>query len=104
VVVVSEETGQASIVERARIRRNLDEPELVRAIIAAVAPERAAGPALLGRIPSRPGGGSITLGPGALRRAALGDRRRAVRQGTEPNPVVGEPRDDADQAPAGAGR
>jgi diadenylate cyclase len=104
VVVVSEETGQASIVERARIRRNLDEPELVRAIIAAVAPERAAGPALLGRIPSRPGGGSITLGPGALRRAALGDRRRSVRQGTEPNPVVGEPRDDADQAPAGAGR
>ena len=104
VVVVSEETGQASIVERARIRRNLDEPELVRAIIAAVAPERAAGPALLGRIPSRPGGGSIALDRGALRRVALGDRRRAVRQGTEPKPIVGEPRDDTDQAPAGAGR
>ena len=49
-------------------------------------PERAAGLAMLGRIPSRPGGGSITLGSGALRRAALGDRGRAVRQGTSPRP------------------
>jgi diadenylate cyclase len=34
VVVVSEETGQISLVERARIVRNLDEPKLARALVA----------------------------------------------------------------------
>jgi len=67
-------------------------------------PERAAGVALRGRFPSRAGRGSAALGPGALRRAALGDRGRAVRRGDEPEPVVGEVRDDVDQAAAGAGR
>ncbi|HEY5496646.1 MAG TPA: diadenylate cyclase, partial [Candidatus Limnocylindrales bacterium] len=104
VVVVSEETGQASIVERARIRRNLDEPQLVRAIIALMLPERAAGAALRGRFPSRAGGSPRPLGPGALRRAALGARGRAVRRGDEPAPVVAEVRDEADGAAAGAGR
>ena len=105
VVVVSEESGQASVVERARIRRNLDEPQLVRAIMALMLPERAAGAALRGRFPSRTGRGSVPLGPGALRRAALGDRGRAVRRGDEPEPAVaGEVRDDADPAAAGAGR
>lgn len=104
VVVVSEETGQASIVERARIRRNLDEPQLMRAIIAAMLPEHAAGAALRGRFPSRPGSRSAPLVPGALRRAALADRARAVRGGEVPEPAVGEAPDDADQAAAGAGR
>jgi hypothetical protein len=40
VVVVSEETGQASLVERARIRRNLDAAQLERAISALLRPER----------------------------------------------------------------
>ena len=104
VVVVSEESGQASIVQRARIRRNLDEPQLVRAIIASMLPEHAAGAALRGRFPSRNGSRSVPPGPGALRRAALGERGRAVWRGGEPEPVVGEVRDDADPAAAGAGR
>jgi hypothetical protein len=104
VVVVSEESGQASVVERARIRRNLDEPQLVRAILASMLPEHAAGAALRGRFPSRATGRSIALGPGALRRAALGDRRRAGRRGDDPELVAGEVRDDADHAAAGAGR
>jgi diadenylate cyclase len=39
VVVVSEESGQISLVERARIVRNLDEPKLARALIAHLHPE-----------------------------------------------------------------
>ncbi len=104
VVVVSEETGQASIVERARIRRNLDEPQLVRAILALMLPERAAGAALRGQFPSRVGGSPGPLGPGALRRAALVARGRALRRGDEPPSVIGEVRDEADGAAAGAGR
>ena len=103
VIVVSEETGQASIVERARIRRNLDEPQLVRAIIASMLPESAAGAALRGRFPSRSGRRAVTPGPGTLRRAALGDRRRADRRGDDAGRPAGEARDDADQAAAGAG-
>jgi diadenylate cyclase len=38
VVVVSEENGQVSLVERARIRRNLNEAQLVRALRAALEP------------------------------------------------------------------
>ena len=104
VVVVSEESGQASIVERARIRRNLDEAQLVRAIITSMVPENAAGAALRGRFPSRAGSRSAALGRGAIRRAGIGDRRRMVRRADEPEPVVGDVRDDADAAAAGAGR
>lgn len=39
VVVVSEETGQVSLVERARIRRNLDEAQLTTALVALLRPE-----------------------------------------------------------------
>ena len=39
VVVVSEETGQISLVERARIVRNLDEPKLARALAVLLRPE-----------------------------------------------------------------
>ena len=40
VVVVSEESGRISLVERARIVRNLDESKLVRALTALLHPER----------------------------------------------------------------
>ena len=40
VVVVSEENGQVSLVERARIVRNLNEPQLARAVRSLLAPDR----------------------------------------------------------------
>jgi diadenylate cyclase len=57
VVVVSEETGQASLVERARIRRNLDEAQLTRALATLLRPE-GRGTALRERLahPTSPGG------------------------------------------------
>jgi diadenylate cyclase len=68
VVVVSEETGGMSLVERARIRRGLDEALLARLVADLLAP--AAG---------TPTG--LRTRPGALRRAALADLRRVVRSG-----------------------
>ena len=50
VVVVSEETGQISLVERARIVRNLDEPKLARALVALLHP-KAAGTRLRETVP-----------------------------------------------------
>ena len=91
VVVVSEETGQASLVERARIRRNLDEAQLGRALTALLRPERR-GDAIRDRL-GRPR--TTTVG---LRRAALGDLGRAARESG-----ADEPRDDAPGAAAGAG-
>lgn len=91
VVVVSEETGQASLVERARIRRNLDEAQLSRAMEALLRPERPRG-ALRERL-----GGQV---PGGLRRAALGNLGRAARERRTDE----QPRDEAPGAAAGAGR
>jgi diadenylate cyclase len=91
VVVVSEETGQASLVERARIRRNLDEAQLDRALTALLRPERR-GDAIRDRL-GRPRSTAI-----GLRRAALGDLGRAAREGG-----AEEPLDDAPGAAAGAG-
>jgi hypothetical protein len=58
VIVVSEENGQVSLVERARIVRNLNEPQLARAIRSLLAPTDGRGP--FGRRPTksepRPGG------------------------------------------------
>ncbi|HKG55949.1 MAG TPA: diadenylate cyclase CdaA [Candidatus Limnocylindrales bacterium] len=60
VVVVSEENGQVSLVERARIVRNLNEPQLARAIRTLLTP--AGGRSVLGLrtparlVPRRPGG------------------------------------------------
>ena len=51
VVVVSEENGQVSLVERARIVRNLNEPQLARAIVSLLHPA-AARRSILGRPPS----------------------------------------------------
>jgi diadenylate cyclase len=91
VVVVSEETGQASLVERARIRRNLDEADLSAALTALLRPERR-GDALRDRL-AHP---SVTAG--SLRRASLADFGRKARQ-----EGADEPRDDAPGAAAGAG-
>jgi diadenylate cyclase len=44
VIVVSEENGQVSLVERARIVRNLSEPQLAKAIRALLAPDRGRSP------------------------------------------------------------
>src|SRR5215210_2452144 len=60
VIVVSEENGQVSLVERARIVRNLNEPQLARAIRTLLTP--AGGRSVLGLrtparlVPRRPGG------------------------------------------------
>jgi diadenylate cyclase len=91
VVVVSEETGQASLVERARIRRNLDEAQLDRALTALLRPERR-GDALRDRL-GRPRPTAV-----GLRRAALGDLGRTARE-SGPD----EPLDEAPGAAAGAG-
>ena len=50
VIVVSEENGQVSLVERARIVRNLNEPQLARAIRSLLAPSDGRGP--FGRRPA----------------------------------------------------
>jgi len=91
VVVVSEETGQASLVERARIRRNLDEAQLGRALTALLRPERR-GDALRDRL------GHPRASAADLRRAALGDLGRAARESGADEPI-----DDAPGAAAGAG-
>jgi diadenylate cyclase len=63
VVVISEETGQASLVERARIRRNLDEAEITRAVATLLRPDNR-GTAIRDRLSSTPA-------PGSLRGAAV---------------------------------
>jgi len=91
VVVVSEETGQASLVERARIRRNLDEAQLGRALAALLRPERR-GDALRDRL-GHPRASAV-----GLRRTALGDLGHPAREGG-----ADEQLDDAPGAAAGAG-
>src|SRR5215210_8578274 len=56
VIVVSEENGQVSLVERARIVRNLNEPQLARAIRTLLMPAGARGVLGLRGVPRRPGG------------------------------------------------
>ena len=56
VVVVSEESGQISLVERARIVRNLDEAKLARALAAQLHPGVAGGGLLPARTDRRHGG------------------------------------------------
>jgi diadenylate cyclase len=64
VVVVSEESGQASLVERARIRRNLDEAQLARALTSLLRPE-GRGTALRGRL-THPGSSSAPTPVGTV--------------------------------------
>jgi diadenylate cyclase len=68
VIVVSEENGQVSLVERARIVRNLNEVQLARAIRSLLAPTDGRGP-----FSRRPPGGSI-VGGRAPRLAELSRR------------------------------
>jgi diadenylate cyclase len=73
VVVVSEETGQVSLVERARIVRNLDETHLARALTGLLLRE-AHGTALRLRL-------GRAVSPGGRRNPALGALRRPFRHG-----------------------
>jgi diadenylate cyclase len=68
VIVVSEENGQVSLVERARIVRNLNEAQLARAIRSLLAPTDGRGP-----FSRRPPGGSV-VGGRAPRLAELSRR------------------------------
>ncbi|HEU6439924.1 MAG TPA: diadenylate cyclase CdaA [Terriglobales bacterium] len=77
VVVVSEESGQMSLVERARIVRNLDGPNLERAITALLHPKTPGG--ILGQERKHPRGASVRA---LARRARFGAlTRRAVGPG-----------------------
>ena len=69
VVVVSEESGQISLVERARIVRNLDQPKLARALTALLRPQTASGFLHTNQTPPRRRGPSMR---DFARRARLG--------------------------------
>ena len=100
VVVVSEENGQVSLVERARIVRNLNEPQLARAIRSLLAPDRRPRPVRAprrrragGRRPRRRGSSDLGAAasrdggrpPSAGRAPAPARRRRsAAAHGTRP--------------------
>ena len=74
VVVVSEENGQVSLVERARIVRNLSEAQLIRAIVTLLNPAGAR-QSFLGRGSEVVGGRRPRLRrPGAVRFGRLGGR------------------------------
>jgi uncharacterized protein (TIGR00159 family) len=73
VVVVSEESGQMSLVERARIVRNLDEANLERAITALLHPKTPG--AILGQERTPPRGASIRA---LARRARFGALTRSA--------------------------
>ena len=89
VVVVSEENGQVSLVERARIRRNLNETQMSRALRTALEPP--ADRARL-RLPAAVPGG------GATRFAELRQAVRRERAAAEPIPPD-EPMATADEPP-----
>jgi diadenylate cyclase len=89
VVVVSEESGQVSLVERARIRRNLDEAQLARALALLLRPE-GRGTALRDRL-THPGSGTA---PTPV--AGLG--------GLRPAPEREEPAEALPETAAGTGR
>jgi stress-induced morphogen len=93
VVVVSEENSQVSLVERARIVRNLSEPQLARAIRALLAPTEGRG-----RFGRRVLSDAATAG----RAPRLSDLGRLVGRG-RPRPVP-PPRTDDDPAAARAPR
>jgi diadenylate cyclase len=75
VVVVSEENAQISLVERARIVRNLNEPQLARALRTLLSPPTSRGPLGL-HVP----GGAAAPGGRAPRLADLGRLMRRTRR------------------------
>lgn len=104
VVVVSEETGQVSLVERARIVRNLDEPKLARAIASLLRPTGGGTLGLRG-----PGGAGGVPGGRTPRLSELGKavrRQGRFRRGSSdhqdgPPPAPRPPAED-EQPPAAA--
>jgi hypothetical protein len=91
VIVVSEENGQVSLVERARIVRNLNERQLARAIRSLLAPTDGRGP--FGR---RPAGEGPRVGG---RTPRLSELSRFVGRG-RPRPPAIRPDDEPPTAPA----
>jgi hypothetical protein len=73
VVVVSEETRQISLVERARIVRNLDEPKLAQALVAHLHPQVVGDRLLRDETKPRRGAASVRE---LARRAHFGGWRR----------------------------
>jgi len=106
VVVVSEENAQVSLVQRARIVRNLSEPQLARSIRSLMQPSGDSSG--LRRVASRPG--SRALGLRGLARIVRPDRNGSTPStpapdGPVPAPVPEPaPRPDAPAAPSGQGR
>ena len=92
VVVVSEETGRVSLVERARIVRNLDEAQLSRALLALLRPGGGRG---RGSSPSGPVGGHCAEATPAMPR----DPSRPAAGGG----AAAEPAATDEPAPASAG-
>jgi diadenylate cyclase len=93
VIVVSEENGQISLVERARIVRNLNEPQLARAVRSLLAPTDVRGP--FGRRSTREAGGGRAPRLSDLSRIVPG--RRPQGDGSTPSPG---PDDDGPQGGA----
>lgn len=79
VIVVSEENGQVSLVERARIRRNLSEAQVSRLLVSLLEP---------GANPARR---RLAAGVAGSRAPRLADLGRAVRTGRRGQPLVPEP-------------
>ena len=110
VVVVSEESRQISLVERARIVRNLDEAKLARALMAHLHPQVAGGRLLRETGRSTRGAGSFRA---LARKARFGRRNRVSdaprkdRSDRHPPPRLeppraDQPRPDDDPSPRGA--
>ncbi len=86
VVVVSEESGQVSLVERSRIRRNLNEGQLARAIVQLL-------------LPGESGRSLVKRGTGAMRSVtAVRPQRRRGRPRRGPGGAPGGPSPDAGPA------
>ncbi|HEX5013741.1 MAG TPA: diadenylate cyclase CdaA [Candidatus Limnocylindrales bacterium] len=91
VIVVSEENGQISLVERARIVRNLNEPQLARAVRSLLAPSDGRGP--FGRRQEREAG-SGGRAPRLSDLSRLVPRRRSGASSTPPTATAANRPDD----------
>jgi diadenylate cyclase len=103
VVVVSEESGQISLVERARIVRNLDEPKLARSLAALLRPQTAGGIFRAERTPPRRVGPTVRefarrARRGGLNRSDRAGRKRADRVQAAPTADPGETGDGQEKA------
>jgi len=96
VVVVSEENGQMSLVERARIVRIATETQLARAMRDLLEPTATAADRFRG------GGGGTTGGGGTRRRLVRGRLRRSAPPGETRPERVSDPVDDGTKAAAAA--